>query len=223
MSQGKLPEELVELLQQTDSDCSFLFEQLVGKMQGKLANAATYVSSLLLARVITGLQAVDLLLRNDYVIEAGVVTLSVFETKLDMLYVGTDAKRGDYWLRHEDPIRQPWSVAHKINSIYEGDLRQREQTTFQFLSAIKHGNPTAGPAGYPERRNPELWEIKTGGFDDSINLSISLIIGRIAREQLLDCALAFCRVHEWLGVLNAAAEQEFLRRRNELIGGQQRD
>jgi hypothetical protein len=214
---GDPPQALVDLLHELDADRTFLIERFAGRLLNKTADAATYVALLLFARVDTGMQAVGLLLQHGLTTEAGVITLSMFEMKLDMLYVGTDAARGDFWLTHANPLRQPWKVTHKIDALYTGEAREWEQATFAFLSAIKHGNPVSGPAGFPERGSRELWEIKTGGFEDSTTLVLSLITGHIARAQLLDAGLAICRVHERLGVHDPATELEIRRRRGEVM------
>ncbi|MBV9329128.1 MAG: hypothetical protein JO352_35945 [Chloroflexi bacterium] len=141
---------------------------LVGKQTG----AAGYVTHRLFARVVTNSQGVVLLIERGLSTEAGVLALAMFEAKLDMMYIGFDDSRGDLWFRHSDPVNQPWKVQPKIDALYKGEDRKRERTIFRFLSAIKHGNPVAREAPFPERRTPELWHVLTGGFDDPTALAL---------------------------------------------------
>lgn len=164
-----------------------------GRLLGKRVDTGSYVPMLLFATVLRSVDAGRVLLEHGFSSEAGVVTLSLFESKLDLLYVGTDAQRGDQWLNHTDPVHQPWNVSDKIDAIYgSGTLeRLRQKAIFQALSAVKHRNPISGPAGFPERRADDLWEVNTGGFDDDIDEAVSLAITLMAHEQAFESSVPF--------------------------------
>jgi hypothetical protein len=177
-------EKRAELLNEIVADRELVFRFFGGgELVGRLIDAAGYVTFVLFARVDTGMQGVRLLIERRLTIEAAVLALSMFEAKLDMLYIGADASQGDTWLAHTDPLNQPWKFQPKIRALYKGDDQHRELTIFRLLSAIKHGNPVAGEAGFHERRTPGEWHVQTGGFGDRTGLALSLIIGQIARAQ----------------------------------------
>lgn len=203
-------------IQRLKSDRSLVLRGVAGKsVVGQRIDAAFWVSVLLSARVIRHAEATIQLLEKGFVTEAGIVALAAFEAKLDALFVGTDAERGDFWMAHTDPRHQPWPVWTKLDALYgRGNAeRNRQGSIFSHLSAIKHGNPMTGAAGFPLRRSPELWDVNTGGFDDALQAAISDYVAIITSEQLLDCGLAACRIHQREGVLDSDFEAELQRRR----------
>ena len=121
-SLGERPaEERADLLTQIAADREMVYRGLGGNaLVGKQTGAAGYVTHRLFARVVTNSQGVVLLIERGLSTEAGVLALAMFEAKLDMMYIGFDDSRGDFWFRHSDAVNQPWKSSAKDRRSLQG-------------------------------------------------------------------------------------------------------
>jgi hypothetical protein len=101
-------------VQLTDS-CGRLIDR-VKDAPGEMT--AIHVCAVLLARLITDLQAVTQLIRRGYAAPALSVTAGLFEMAYMLMYIGADEERAEKWATHADSKRtSPWSVRTTIEGV----------------------------------------------------------------------------------------------------------
>jgi hypothetical protein len=147
------------------------------------------VPTILVYRAIRQHDAIQLLLRHGFVPEASVIGLTQFELCLEVLYVGGDLDRATKWMNHASTRNTPWTVADKINDVWRSDhkMRAAKHAYFEVLSAIKHGNPTAGPFGFPARLTGDHFSTTSGAVDDEWSRTHAILIAAATTYHLVEC------------------------------------
>lgn len=111
---------------------------------------AIHVCAILLARLITDLQAVVQLIRRGYAAPALSLTAGLFEMAYMLMYIGADEERAEKWSSHADSKRtSPWSVRTTIEGVAQSmgldeKIVEREyEGIYRDVNMAKHGNPMA--------------------------------------------------------------------------------
>ena len=184
-------EELRELLAMSKSAREFCHRFLLSCLtssKGCTVNELFSVQSFIIARIVRSQEALELLLKEGFSIEAAVVALSQFELCLDVLYIDGNVQRATKWIGHDSKRYQPWKVTDKINEVYRLDRKRKDAQykIFEMLSSVKHGNPTASGFGFPIRTEGRKVSVITGEIDDPFALSYKLTICGFCTCQLLE-------------------------------------
>ncbi len=117
-------------------------------------NELRFVQFSLLARTFRLLRGIHTLVRERQPTEAGILTLSLFEVRLDAQYIGANIDRAHHWMTHDSELHQAWTVRSKINELYpRPEERDAQLQFFAFLSQLKHANPRAGSLAFGFRLN----------------------------------------------------------------------
>lgn len=142
----ELSEHLNLAARLTDS-CGGLIER-VKDAPGEMA--AIHVCAILLARLITDLQAVVQLIRRGYAAPALSLTAGMFEMAYMLMYIGADEERAERWATHADSKRtSPWSVKTTIEGVAqslgadEKVVAREYEGIYRDVNMAKHGNPMA--------------------------------------------------------------------------------
>ena len=147
----------------------------------------------ILATITRQQEAIGLLLKSGYPSEAATICLSQFELKLDILFIGSDVKKATQWVDHEREHKHPWPTKNKIEHVYgkETEESSRQQHLFTFLSAIKHGNPTAGGFGFNVRGTEKGFTVTTTTVNDDFSKLFSCVLSAYSTHQLIDSVTAY--------------------------------
>ncbi|HBH03032.1 MAG TPA: hypothetical protein DDZ42_14120 [Candidatus Rokubacteria bacterium] len=156
---------------------------------GRDVNELFLVPIILVDRAIRQHDAIRLLVQHGFTPEASVIGLTQFELCLDVLYVSGDLSRASEWMRHDSTRSAPWKVADKINDIWREDPKTRDakRAYFEVLSAIKHGNPTAGPFGFPARATGNRLSVTSGEIEDDWSRTHAILIVASSTYHLVEC------------------------------------
>lgn len=176
--------ELFQFARRTRDLCT----EAVGNLgRGTRGTALIFVQKSLAFRVNRLHAAIDLLVEDNLPSEAAIVELTLFETRLDVLYISSDEARANHWLFHADDHRHPWSVRQKIEGVYSDPQRQKGQRElFSFLSRIKHGNPQAGTLGFGWRNRDGAKTSSNREENDSISYDFRRLVLHTPTLQLLE-------------------------------------
>jgi hypothetical protein len=169
-------------------DATALCGEIVGYFHGEKphVNENIFVPLILFSRVIRLRDAALTLTRAGFPTEAGIIVLSQFEAKLDLVQAATDPKWATRWVEHQDTRQSATpKIARAIEAIFEDeDERMVEQSIFRHLSAMKHGNPASSELGFQVRKAKGTIAISTGDMDDAVTGVANTMIGGYATCQL---------------------------------------
>jgi hypothetical protein len=111
---------------------------------------AIHVCAVLLARLVTDLRAVSLLLRDGYAAPALSLIAGMFEMAYTVMYIGANEERADKWAKHDKPrSASPWKLPDMIRAVAEemqaGEetIRREHRQIYRDVNMAKHGNPMA--------------------------------------------------------------------------------
>lgn len=111
---------------------------------------AIHVCAVLLARLITDLQAVVQLIKSGYAAPALSLTAGMFEMTYMLMYIGADEERAEKWATHGGSTRaSPWSVKTTIEGVAkslnanETVVEREYEGIYRDVNMAKHGNPMA--------------------------------------------------------------------------------
>jgi hypothetical protein len=111
---------------------------------------AIHAGAVLLARLVTDLRAVALLLRHGYAAPALSLTGGMFEMAHTAMYIGANEERAEQWLSHADPKKaSPWLLKDMIRGVAEElhvdeeTIRREYDDIYRDVNMAKHGNPMA--------------------------------------------------------------------------------
>jgi hypothetical protein len=137
----------VDLAGRLTDSCGRLIDR-VKDAPGEMS--AIHVCAILLARLITDLQAVVHLIRRGYAAPALSLTAGLFEMAYMLMYIGADEERAEKWAVHADSKRaSPWSVKTTIEGVAQSmgadeKIVEREyEGIYRDVNMAKHGNPMA--------------------------------------------------------------------------------
>lgn len=141
----ELEKELVEYFRLAH-DMTDLCGQLVNRVSLAQGDAGSlHVCSILLARIVTDLQAVCHLIRRGYVGQALSLTGGMLELAHVNMYIGNDEKRAAKWLAHANPkMAAPWTVNEMVRSVAQSlslteEVMQREyESIYRDINMAKH-------------------------------------------------------------------------------------
>ena len=182
-------DELLKFAQNARNFCAEFLEAHICLATGQRINQLFVVPFLILSRAIRHHDAITLLLRNGFTAEASLIGLTQFELCLDVLYIGDSVDRASKWMKHTSDRFAPWPVTDKINDIWATDRKKREgkQRYFELLSSVKHGNPRAGPSGFPARMAGNRFTITNDQLDDVFSRRHAIIVTGVCSYQLVEC------------------------------------
>lgn len=148
------------------------------------APRAIHVAAIILARLVTDLQACALLARRGYAAQAAALTAAMLELAHTCMYIGSDDAKADEWLAHDDPKRaSPWRLKDTIKAV-AAELHVDEATAtreydgiYRQMNMAKHGNPIA------------IGQVGVVSTDDSTYV--------VAGPYLSDSVRQLCRAALW--------------------------
>jgi hypothetical protein len=144
------------------------------------------VPLILFSRIIRLRDAALTLTQAGFPTEAGIIVLSQFEAKLELVQAARNPKWATRWVEHQDTRQSATrKITRAIDAIFE-DEEERivEQSIFRHLSAMKHGNPASSELGFQVRRAKGTITISTGDMDDAVTGVANTMIGGYATCQL---------------------------------------
>jgi hypothetical protein len=155
---------------------------------GRSVNELFFVPSMIVSRLIRHHDAIELLIRNGFTSEAGIIGLTEFELCLDVLYIGDNVTRATEWMDHRSTRLSPWKVKEKIEDIWASDpeIKKAKHMYFEVLSSVKHGNPTAGTLAFQIRQQGSTLTIATGQIEDTFSITHAVVIGGVCSYQLIE-------------------------------------
>ena len=185
-------DSLISFSKQAHDACLEISLALFERTKGEIINELIFVPTTILTSIIRQHEAIELLLKNGYPSEAAIVCLSLFELKLDIMFIDHDVKKAAKWLEHESDYRHPWPVRNKIEHIYgEGTAEAvRHKSMFKLLSSIKHGNPKSREFGFSVRRSGKTIIVSTSTVDDQFSKIFSCMTLTYSTQQLLEAMAA---------------------------------
>lgn len=148
---------------------------------------AIHVGSIILARLVTDLQACAMLARSGYAAQAAALTGGMLELSHTCMYIGSDDAKADEWLAHDDPKRaSPWRLKSMIKAVAQ-ELRVDEATAtreydgfYRQMNMAKHGNPIA------------MGQVGTITTDAATHVVVGPYLARPVRQ--------LCRAALWYGM-----------------------
>lgn len=146
----QLARELVDYLALV-VDATNAVGQLIGHVEDADADSrAIHAGAVVLARIVTDLQAVAHLVRLGYPAQALILTGSMQELMHTAAYIGADETRAEKWFSHEDPkTTYPPSLKSTIASVAAAMDTPAEAVTREYdmiyrqICMVKHGNTMA--------------------------------------------------------------------------------
>jgi hypothetical protein len=149
-------------------------------------NELIFVPLIIFARIIRLRDAARVLTQDGFPTEAGIIVLSQFEAKLDLIQAATDIKWAAGWIEHRNTrYSVTQNVTRAISQIFDDeDERKVEKSIFSLLSAMKHGNPLSSELGFQVRMDKGKITICTGALDDDMTGVANAMIWGYANYQL---------------------------------------
>jgi len=146
---AQLANELVEYFELA-RDLTALGSDLVeriGQAPGEIR--AIHVGAVILARILTDLQACMHLVRHGYAGQAITLVTTMVELMHAGAYIGANEQRADDWLNWSDPknaypglgFAKTFSAVAKNLGVPDDRVRREYETVYQEASMVKHGNP----------------------------------------------------------------------------------
>ena len=175
------------------ADATALCGEIMGFFQGRQMdiNEIIFVPMIIFARIIRLRDAALTLTKARFPTEAGIIVLSQFEAKLDLVQAARDVKWAARWVGHQNTLHSLTNIKTAIDMTF-GDEKERaaERSTFRHLSALKHGNPASSELGFQVRRTERVITLSTGEVEDAMTDAASAMMAGYATYQLAWAAQA---------------------------------
>lgn len=163
---------------------------------------AIHVCAVLLARLVTDLRAVTLLLRDGYAAPALSLTAGMFEMAYTAMYIGANEERAAKWAEHDNPkSASPWQLPDMIRGVAEemgaGEetIRREYREIYRDANMAKHGNPMAlGDVGIIQREADDVYILAGPHLSDPVRRRAHTAISYAIRYAKL-AALKFGTDH----------------------------
>jgi hypothetical protein len=185
---------------------------------------AIHVGAVILARLVTDLRAVTLLLRDGYVAPALSLTAGMFEMAYTAMYIGANEERAAKWAEHDNPrSASPWSLPDMIRGVAE-EMHAGEETInreyrqiYRDTNMAKHGNPMAlGDVGIVQGEEEDVYILAGPHLSDPVRRWAHTAISYAIRYAKL-AALKFGKDHTPESPWREKAFAEFGSMSNELL------
>ena len=169
-------------------DATALCEEITGYFYNQKIqiNEIIFVPMIIFARIIRLRDAALTLTSGGFPTEAGILVLSQFEAKLDLVQAARDVQWAASWLGHRNTKQSVTkNMTDAICRVFSEEQEQSvERSIFRYLSAIKHGNPASSELGFQVRRIQTSIVVSTGELADATTRATSAMIGDYATYQL---------------------------------------
>ncbi len=110
-------------------------------------DASTKVVNLLLMKCVNDLRSLWILSKKGYSIQAASLASSLYESFIQINYIGNNNGRAQEWIDHTDPKWLPQSMKNYTNIVFEElapehpELSNNFYAVYSRLCRAKHGNP----------------------------------------------------------------------------------
>lgn len=151
----------------------------------RTTNEIILVPMTIFARIVRVHEATVGLLKDGYVSEAAVLTLTAFELRIDLLDTASDINRATAWIEHGDVARKPDSVRATLNRLFRKAETDRMYEIFRYLSGIKHGNSLLSDLAFPISKRHSTLMVTTGPIDNAAMQAFSRAIFAYSTYQLI--------------------------------------
>jgi hypothetical protein len=98
---------------------------------GRTLNEIILAPLAIMSRIIRTHDAILLLLEKEHYQEAGVLTLTQFELRFDLLYVASNFKRATRWVEHDNPRALNENMKAKLKALFRAAQAERLYETFR--------------------------------------------------------------------------------------------
>lgn len=130
-------------------------------------NEIIFVPMAIMARIVRVHEATLALLKEGYVSEAAVLTLTAFELRVDLLDVASDIKRATAWVEHDDHKQKSAKMKPTLDRLFGKARADRMYEIFRILSGIKHGNPLYSDLAFPITKRRSMVMVTTGPIENA--------------------------------------------------------
>jgi hypothetical protein len=165
-----------------------------GLATGRRLSQLFVAPALILSRMLGHHAAINFLLEECFVIEAGTLALTQLELCLDVVYIGADVDRAREWIDHDSAHHAPWGVRNKIEDVFSSDPSERNAKLklFELLSSLKHGNPAVGGLAFGMRRDGNRFVVTTDQVDDYASKQLAITVAGGCAILLLEAPRSAC-------------------------------
>ncbi len=173
----------------------------------KAINEIIFVPMTIMARIVRLHEAVVTLLREDYVSEAAILSLTVFELRIDLLDSSSDINRATAWIEHDNPTRKREGIKPSLERLFSNARANRMYEIFRTLSGIKHGNPLFSDLGFPVTKSRNRMSVTTGAIENRSTKAFSRAVFAYSTYQLIWSAQVLNKLVAKYTVINRPTRQ----------------
>ncbi|SHM73057.1 hypothetical protein [Roseibium suaedae] len=151
----------------------------------KKINEIIFVPMAITARIARLHEAIATLLKDGYISEAAILSLTVFELRIDLLDVASDIKRATAWIEHDNPKRKLEGMKPSLVRLFSAARANRMYEIFRTLSGIKHGNPLFSDLAFPVTKRQNRMTVTTGPIENASTKAFSRAVFAYSTYQLI--------------------------------------
>lgn len=171
-------------------------------------NEIIFVPMAIMARIVRVHEATVALLKEGYVSEAAILTLTAFELRVDLLDVASDIKRATAWVEHYDHKQKSAKMKPTLDRLFGKAQADRMYEIFRTLSGIKHGNPLYSDLAFPITKRQSVMMVTTGPIENVSAHAFSRAVFAYSTYQLVWAAQVLNKLVAQYAVVEKPVRQQ---------------